>query len=97
MHKFNGGRGGAACDGCNRMLRDGKTVIRPHWELAKGHYCGWSCMLTHAQLDPPVSRVRALLLAGEAGALTVIDAIRAEVPPELVARLEGDLASKRVK
>lgn len=96
MHKFNGGRGGAACDGCNRMLRDGATVLREHWALAKGHYCGWPCMLTHARLDPPVSREHALLLAREAGEITVIEAIRGEVPTDLLDRLEAELVSKRV-
>lgn len=93
MHKFNGGRGGIVCDGCGALLVDGGVLRRVHWRMGDGHYCKWQCMLQNAQRQ---TNTLAVLLAQEATQIRLIDEIRPDVPAEVVARLEGDLVSKRV-
>lgn len=76
MLKFNGGRGGSACDWCAALLVDGERVMKAHRVMSTPgglrHYCGAGCMEIHVSEDRGMHRALVVALAEEAARLRMI-------------------------
>lgn len=75
---FNGGNGGAICDGCRTMVMYGSRPRRGHRFLKTGsgshlHYCNWMCIERHIVEEKGMHRGRALQLTREAERLKILE------------------------
>jgi hypothetical protein len=81
-HRFNGGRGGAACDWCAALLVDGERVMKSHRVMStpggQRHYCGAGCMESHAIETVGMHRALVVALAAEAARLRMIEIVSAD-------------------
>lgn len=78
--KFNGGKGGAACDGCGGMVVDGTKVLHNHLVLNTNrgprHYCDEGCIDQDLRENKGMHRALTVLLARESAARHLMTALR---------------------
>lgn len=78
--KFNGGKGGAVCNGCGGMVVDGMKVLHPHLVLNMNngprHYCNEGCIDQDLRENKGMHRKLTVLLARESAARHLMTALQ---------------------
>lgn len=103
MLKFNGGRGGAACDWCAALLVDGERVMKAHRVMStpsgQRHYCGSGCMEIHVAEDRGMHRALVVAITQEAARLRMIEIVCADtaVTAPTLDRMRRLLVSTKVE